>query len=212
MRPREYAQYCGLAKALEIIGERWALLIVRELLVRPKRFSDLRSGLPRIPSNILTDRLKELEDARVVQRRMRPRPEGGIVYELTPSGRQLETAIIHLGRWGAKRLTNPAEGEAVTPDALIMLLRTLFRPGTAVGVHRRYELRVADMVLDAIVDDGAVHVDPNAVERPDLVISSGRIHELLGGEQAVRAAWREGHIQIDGPVELLEEFSRIFHT
>ena len=90
---RTYGQYCGLARALEIIGERWALLIVRDLLVGPRRFSDLRRGLTRIPSNILTARLKEMEQAGVVERRVLPRPAGSVVYELTGHGRGLEDPV-----------------------------------------------------------------------------------------------------------------------
>src|SRR5690242_10753819 len=99
MTKRGYGQYCGLARAIELVGERWALLIIRDLLVGPKRFSDLRRGIPRIPSNILTDRLKELEDAGLVQRRVLPRPASGVVYELTEYGSDLENAVVALSRW-----------------------------------------------------------------------------------------------------------------
>ena len=90
MANRAYGQYCGLARAVEILGERWGLLIVRDLLIEPKRFTDLQRGLPGIPSNVLTSRLKELEAANVVTRRVLPRPAGSIVYELTDYGRELE--------------------------------------------------------------------------------------------------------------------------
>jgi DNA-binding HxlR family transcriptional regulator len=86
---RVYGQYCGFARALELIGERWALLVIRDLLVGPKRFSDLQRGLPKIPSNVLTARLKELEEAGIVRRRAQALPAGGVVYELTEDGREL---------------------------------------------------------------------------------------------------------------------------
>src|SRR5437764_13643685 len=98
---RTYGQFCGLARALELVGERWAMLIVRDLLVGPRRFTDLSRGLPRIPTNILSERLKELEDAGVVHRRVLPRPIGSVVYELTAYGADLEDAVKLLGRWGA---------------------------------------------------------------------------------------------------------------
>src|SRR5215468_10514447 len=107
MSKRAYGQFCGLAHALELVGERWALLIVRDLLVAPKRYTDLRRGLPRIPTNILSARLKSLEQADVVRRRIMPRPEGSIVYELTEYGRGLEDIVLSLGRWGALSLGEP---------------------------------------------------------------------------------------------------------
>src|SRR3981081_3351856 len=91
---RAYGQFCGLARAVELLGERWALLVVRDLLVSPKRFTDLRRALPRIPTNVLSDRLRELEDAGVVHRRVLPRPAGSIVYELTEYGEQLEDIVL----------------------------------------------------------------------------------------------------------------------
>src|ERR671936_950820 len=113
-RRRSYGQFCGLARAVEVVGERWALLIVRDLLVGPKRFTDLRRGLPRIPTNVLAERLRELEYAGVVRRRLLPRPAGSVVYELTPYGQELEEAVLPLGRWGARALGEPRPDEIVT--------------------------------------------------------------------------------------------------
>src|SRR4030088_766323 len=104
VKTRPYGQYCGFARALEVVGERWALLIVRDLLIGPKRFTDLLRGLPGIPSNVLTARLKELEDAGVVRRRVLARPARAVVYELTEYGLELDAAVVELGRWGAKNL------------------------------------------------------------------------------------------------------------
>ena len=105
MGRRTYGQSGGLAQALEIIGERWALLIVRDLLEGPRRFTDLRSGLPRIATNVLSARLKQLETAGVVRRRVLPRPDGSVVYELTDYGRELEDVVDSLARWGARSHT-----------------------------------------------------------------------------------------------------------
>src|SRR5437879_13347570 len=99
--PRSYGQFCGIARALELVAERWALLIVRDLLVGPRRFTDLRQGLPRIPTNVLSDRLKELEQSGIVRRRVLPRPAASIVYELTEYGSQLDDVLRPLGLWGA---------------------------------------------------------------------------------------------------------------
>src|SRR5215207_4227883 len=111
MTKRAYGQFCGLARALEIVGERWALLIVRDLIVGPKRFTDLQRGLPRIPTSVLAARLKELEAFGAIRRRVLPRPAGSVVYELTEYGAALEDSVLSLGRWGARALGEPQPGE-----------------------------------------------------------------------------------------------------
>src|SRR5687768_11316326 len=131
MRKRTYGQYCGVARALDLIGERWALLIVRDLLVGPKRYSDLRQGLPRIPTNILADRLKGLEGTGVVRREILPHPENGVLYELTEYGSELEDVVLRLGRWGLQSLGSPEAEDVLTVDALIMALHMTFRPEAA---------------------------------------------------------------------------------
>src|SRR5438552_15563989 len=98
---RSYGQFCGVARALELVGERWALLIVRDLLVGLRRFTDLRHGLPRIPTNVLSERLKELEHAGIVHRLVLPRPAASTVYGVTDFRSQLEDGLMRLGAWGA---------------------------------------------------------------------------------------------------------------
>ena len=109
MAARNYGEYCGLARALELVGERWGLLVIRELLPGPKRFKDLAEGLPRIPSNVLSGRLKEMEEAGIVTRRVLPRPSGAVVYDLTHYGRELEATILGLARWGTPSRGAPTE-------------------------------------------------------------------------------------------------------
>jgi DNA-binding HxlR family transcriptional regulator len=153
---RTYGQYCGVARALEMVGERWALLIIRDLLVGPKRYTDLRSGLPKIPTNVLATRLKELEQAGVVIRRVQPRPSGAVVYELTPYGAELEELVLGLGRWGARSLGELRPGEIATADSLIMALRSTFQPSEAAGLKVGYELRFGDVVVHARVEAGSL--------------------------------------------------------
>jgi len=208
---RTYGQYCGLARALEIVGERWALLVVRDLLVGPRRFSDLRRGLPRIPTNILTTRLKELEQAGVVHRRVLPRPAGSIVYELTAHGRGLEPIVLALGRWGAGCLGEARADEIVTVDSLVMALRTTFQAHAAQGVHLGFELRFGDIVLHARVDGGTVMVGEGPLPAPDLVITTGpALRALLAGELAPADALADGDVQICGEPELLTRFTELF--
>src|SRR5215218_5802882 len=111
MAAREYGQYGGVTQALELVGERWALLIVRDLLVGPRRYGELAAGLPRIPSNILATRLKELQAAGLIRRAPRSRV---IVYELTPYGRELEPMVLALGAWAFKAMAEPREEQIIT--------------------------------------------------------------------------------------------------
>src|SRR3954462_6058489 len=128
MAARDYGPFCGLPRGLELVGERWALLIVRDLLVGPRRYGELAAGLPRIPSNILAARLKERQAAGVTRRVPHSRV---IVYELTPYGRELEPVVLALGAWGFKAMGDPREEQIITPDSMTMDLRTAFRPQVA---------------------------------------------------------------------------------
>ena len=163
MAARDYGQYCGITQALELVGERWAMLIVRDLLVGPRRYGELAAGLPRIPSNILATRLKELQAAGVIRRAPRSRI---IIYELTPYGRELEPVVLALGAWGFKAMGDPRDEQIITPDSLTMTLRTAFRPqvaadlpATAYAAHvgpAELLIRVAGSTLDVTRGDGPV--------------------------------------------------------
>jgi DNA-binding HxlR family transcriptional regulator len=211
MSTRTYGQYCGFSRALEAVGERWALLIVRDLLVAPKRFTDLHRGLVGIPTNVLTARLKELEQAGVVRRRVLPRPDGSIIYELTPYGLELEDVVVRLGRWGAKTLGDPRSGEVVTADSLITAMRTTFRPEAARGVHASYELRMGDIVLHMRVDGKKIEVAPGPLPDADLIIESGPgIKALMTGEVSPTEAIRSGSVHVKGDATLLTRFAEMF--
>jgi len=237
---RTYGQYCGVARALEMVGERWALLIIRDLLVGPKRYTDLRSGLPKIPTNVLATRLKELEQAGVVVRRVQPRPSGAVVYELTPYGAELEELVLGLGRWGARSLGELRPGEIATADSLIMALRSTFQPSEAAGLKVGYELRFGDVVIHARVDGGslitgegpltaaAADVGANAevdaaagadvgapadlVGSPtDLVVEAmAPLSPLLSGELSAADVLANGIVRITGEPAELDRFAALF--
>lgn len=211
MANRVYGQYCGFARALEMVGERWALLILRDLFVGPKRFSDLQRGLPGIPSNILTSRLKELEEGGVIQRRALPRPPGGVAYELTEDGRGLEPAIVELSRWGAKHLGEPRPHEVVTKESLVMALRTTFRREAAREVKAGYELRLGDVVIHAIVKNGTVSVGTGSLEKPDLVIEAGPgIRAVMAQEISPDEAIKAKIVRVSGDRKLFAKFAQMF--
>src|SRR5215210_4044194 len=129
---RTYCDGCAAAHALDLVGERWALLVVRELLLGPKRFTDLRAGLPGVSPNVLAQRLRELESAGVVHRRKLPPPAASRVYELTEWGEKLEPIIVRLGRWGAQSPSRPCEA-TLGVDSLVLSFRTMFDPRAADG-------------------------------------------------------------------------------
>src|SRR5688500_7981819 len=136
---RRYGDACGIPRALDRVGERWALMIVRELLLGPKRFTDLRAGLPNASPNVLAQRLRELEAAGVVRRRKLPPPAASRVYELTDWGMELEPVIVGLGRWGARSASRSREAE-LGVDSLILSFRTMFDAQAAQGLRASYEL------------------------------------------------------------------------
>jgi DNA-binding HxlR family transcriptional regulator len=211
VRVRAYGQFCGLARAIEIIGERWAVLIVRDLLVGPKRFTDLLHGLPRIPTNVLAARLKELEAAGVVRRRVLPRPAGSVIYELTEYGAELEDAIVRLGRWGAKLLDEPRSDEIITQDSMVMALRSTFDPQAARKLRANFEFHFGDIVIHARVDRGKVKVEAGPMPKPDLTIRAGpAIKELMAGMITPSQAIKNGIVRLTGDAELLTRFAEIF--
>jgi DNA-binding HxlR family transcriptional regulator len=212
MSRRSYGQYCGVAYALELVGERWALLVVRDLILGPKRFTDLRRGLPRIPSNVLSARLKELEQAGIVRRRLLPRPSTGIVYELTEWGRELEDIVLRLGLWGASTLGEPRLEDTVNPDSLLLALRATFRPEAARDLRATYELRLGDIVLHARIDKGALEVAEGPPADADLIVETDlTIRALMSGELSPREAVKTGKVRLTGKLELLERFVEVFH-
>jgi DNA-binding HxlR family transcriptional regulator/putative sterol carrier protein len=209
---RTYGQFCGVARALELVGERWALLIVRDLLVGPRRFTDLRQGLPRIPTNVLADRLKELEQSGIVRRRVLPRPAASVVYELTEYGSRLEDVVLPLGLWGAQSLGEPRAEDIITADSMVMALRTTFRPEHARGLRQSYELRLGEIVLSARIDDGTLIVAEAALPDADLVIEAGPgLKALMTGEMTADEAIASGGVHLTGAPELLAQFAELFH-
>jgi DNA-binding HxlR family transcriptional regulator len=208
---RAYGQYCGFARALEVVGERWGLLIVRDLLVGPKRFTDLHRGLSGIPTNVLTTRLKELENAGVIRRRVLPRPERSIVYELTEYGLELEDVVLALGRWGAKSLGDPRSDETITVDSLIMAMRTTFKPEAARKLRASFEFHFGEIVFHATVNRGTVEVAAGSLPNPDLVIEAGpAIKGLMTGELSPADAVKNGSVRLTGDAGLLDRFAEIF--
>ncbi|GAA1643920.1 winged helix-turn-helix transcriptional regulator [Microbacterium flavum] len=212
MAAREYGQYCGVTRALELVGERWALLIVRDLLVGPRRYGELAAGLPRIPSNILAARLKELQGAGIIRRAPRSRI---IIYELTPYGRELEPVVLALSAWGFRALDEPRDEQVVTPDAMTITLRSAFQADAAASLPpTRYAARIGAAELDVRVSGRALAIARGAAETADLAFAAGPgIRRLLSGELAAQPAIATGEIELlHGPAALLDRFALTFRV
>ena len=163
---RAYTQYCGIARALNIVGERWTLLLVRELLAGPKRFKDLLDGLSGIGPNLLAMRLKELEADGLLRHVLLPPPAGVAVYELTAVGQGLEPVLIALGRWGFQWLSEPCGADQFNPAWVALALKILFEPERARGVRETYEFRIGADTVHAVIDDGRIEVGQGPARRP----------------------------------------------
>lgn len=212
MAKRSYHQYCSVARALDIVGGRWTLLIVRELLIGPKRYTDLLEGLPGIGTNLLSERLKHLEAHAVLAKRRLPPPAHAVVYELTAYGRGLEPAIVALGQWGMSQLGQPMPEDDFKPGWLVLAARITFRADEARGVQEAYELRVDNEVFRLEVDEGTLRTDQGHADNPDLILTTDADTFLAVASR--QRDWQEavdsGAIELTGDRDALRRFDRIF--
>lgn len=170
MSSRSYDQYCGAARALDVVGERWALLVVRDLLLGPKRYTDLQAGLSGIGPNVLSARLRGLVDAGVVARRQLPPPAAATVYELTPLGEELRPVVRELVRWGRNLLGAPPPGEQLQLGWLVVALEASFRPEAARGLAESYEYRIDGEVFHVDIEDGTIAAREGEAADPTFVV------------------------------------------
>jgi DNA-binding HxlR family transcriptional regulator/putative sterol carrier protein len=209
---RTYGDGCAIAQALDLVGERWALLVVRELLLGPKRYTDLRRGLPNASPNVLSERLRELERAGVVRRYKLPPPAGSRVYELTDWGRELEQIVISLGRWAARSPTPPSDAPIVSADSIILALRARFDSGAAHGLRASYELRLGEDRFRIEVADDEIEAARGGAHQADATIDTdpGTLDAVLWGGQSLAGAQRSGRMTIEGDKAAMERFVRLF--
>jgi DNA-binding HxlR family transcriptional regulator len=166
---RTYGDRCGIARALDLVGERWALLVVRELLLGPKRFTDLRAGLPNIGPDVLSQRLRELEDSGILERRRLAPPAAAQVYELTAWGHELEPIVLGLGRWGS-RAPVPSDDAPLGADAAMLALKTMFDPTQ--DVRATYDVRLGENRYDVRVDGDSLAVTRGEASDADAMIQT----------------------------------------
>ncbi|MEU5154863.1 winged helix-turn-helix transcriptional regulator [Glycomyces sp. NPDC021274] len=208
---RTYGDGCPAAHALDLVGERWSLLIVRELLLGPKRFTDLRTGLHGASANVLSQRLRELETHGVVSKRRLPPPAASKVYELTEWGRDLEPVIVFLLRWGARSAAIPLDAP-MGADALILSMRTLFMPVAARGFDAAFELWVDDRPFIAEIIDAQLLLAPGRPEHPHAVIRTDAetLKRLTLGSRSLDVSLHAGRVTVQGDQAMAERFLGLF--
>jgi DNA-binding HxlR family transcriptional regulator len=203
---RSYGQACTLARTLDVVGERWTLLLVRELMLGPKRFTDLLAGVPGMGRNLLAERLRRLEAEGLVRRGQLPPPAASRVYELTGTGRALGPALAELGRWGAERLPPAPPTAYFRPAWAVFPLTYMADIEATSGVHETYEFRIEGERFHVRVDDGTIEPRAGGAPDPDLVItmSSDTLRELFLGDLGATEALTGGLVEVDGAPEALQ--------
>jgi len=209
MSHRSYNQYRGLAYALDIVGARWTLLIIRELMAGPRRFTDIMTGLPGISTNLLSERLKSLEQQGLLSRRVLPPPAGSTVYELTALGRALEATLLELGKWGSQFVPPLAEGAILlNAGSYALTLKTFFRPEQAQGINEIFELRIDNELLQVQIKAGEIDVwqgetrEADVIFRTDVPTYLALLQRQIQPDEAIS----EGLIQIEGEPGALSRF------
>lgn len=208
---RSYDDACAAAHALDLVGERWALLVIRELMTGPKRFSDLRSGLPGISANVLTQRLEGLEAIGVLVRRTLPPPSAARVYELTEWGYDAEPIFQALGRWAAR---SPYHDPTLPFSAasLVLSLRTMFDPATAEGIDARIGFRIGSETYAARIAAGEFEIDAGGLDGVDVVFAGTPpvLAAAIYAGQPLDALEADGALEIEGDRSLATRFTRCF--
>jgi DNA-binding HxlR family transcriptional regulator len=203
---RSYGDQCGVARSLDVIGERWALLIVRELLLGPKRFNDLLAGLPGASPNVISQRLRELTGSGVVRHRDLGPPARVGVYELTGWGRELEPVIVHLGQWGTRAPLPENAGWSL--DSLLIALQAAADPA---AVNGRYELRVGGDVFTVDGTSGSVRVRRGTADQPEAILTTDAdtLHAVTLGIRALTDARESGDLHLDGDPRAITGLTRL---
>ncbi|MDT5304627.1 MAG: hypothetical protein QOE48_290 [Mycobacterium sp.] len=200
-----------MSHALDLIGERWALVVVRELLLGPKRFTDLRAGMPGASPDVLAQRLRELKEAGVVRQHKLPPPAGSQVYELTDWGAELEPVVTHLGRWGSHSPSMPYDADR-SIDSLVLSLRALFDRRAAQGFNATIALRLGENHFSIKIADGQLQLARGEAEQATATLDTNpqTLAALLYGGRPLDDVLRTGEVTIAGEAAVAARFLRLF--
>lgn len=193
-----YGQYCGLSRAMEAVGERWGMMIVRDLLVSAKSISELGRGLPRVPLNLLSMRIKEMAFVGIVEKAGTTDADGSDQYRLTTYGQRLEEILLALGRWGSAMLTEPRPEDIITEDSMMVAMKATFLPIQAVGCSAGYELRFGDIVIHVVIEDGRLEVGRGPLPGAPVIEPGPTLKDLLTRSMTVAEAMATGMVHVTG--------------
>jgi DNA-binding HxlR family transcriptional regulator len=209
---RSYNQYCAVARGLDVIGDRWTLLLVRELLLGPKRYGDLLAASPGMGTNLLADRLREMEAGGLVERVTLPPPAGSAVYRLTDAGAALEPVLGALGRWGARFLGRLRPEDHLSVGAYFVAMRARFRADLAAAMRESYEFRVDGRVFEVRVEDGRCTTSESGAASPIAVFTMDvrTLNDLFLGWVAAAQAIADGRVEVAGDPDALARFQDLF--
>ncbi len=212
MSKRIYNQYCAIARALDAVGERWTLLLIRELVTGPKRFTDLLDHLPGIGTNLLSNRLKELEESGLIVQNKLPPPASSVVYELTPRGSELEPVLMALAQWGRPLLGPPREKDKLAPGWLILAMKKSFCSEAADGIDEVYEYRVDADVFQVRVHHNNIEIEQGLRWKPNmtLITDSDTLMRVIAGELSGAAAIETGGMHVEGDFDAYKRTYSLF--
>ncbi|MFF2365486.1 winged helix-turn-helix transcriptional regulator [Streptomyces sp. NPDC058122] len=213
MEQRTYNQYCATARTLDLVGERWTLLLIRELLTGPKRFGDLQTSLRGLGTGLLAARLKHLEREGLAQKITLPPPARTAAYALTEAGEELGPAILELARWGLKwAMGEPRVTDTFHPGWAVLGLRACFDPEAATGLRAVYEFRIDDEIFHARIDDGTIEALHGPAQHPDATVTTGTdaFLRLTGQGLTWAEAIASGAASASGDSEALRRLGGLF--
>ncbi|MBO2449197.1 transcriptional regulator [Actinomadura barringtoniae] len=213
MEQRSYNQFCATARTLDIVGERWTLLLIRELLTGPKRFGDLQKSLRGLGTGLLSARLKQLERDGLARKITLPAPARTPAYALTEAGEELGPAVMALAGWGMKwAMGERRESETFNPGWSVLGLRACFVPEASAGLRATYEFRVGDEIFHADIDDGTVETLHGPAQHPDVVIETTEdvLVDMAAGTAGLGEALKNGAATAEGDTELIKQLGNLF--
>jgi DNA-binding HxlR family transcriptional regulator len=212
MKKRTYAQSCAVARALDMVGERWTLLLIRELLTGPLRYKDLLERLPGIGTNLLAARLKELEQAGIIFRATLPPPAGSMVYELSEVGRELEAVVLALARWGLKYAPEAAKDDFYHAGLTMVAMKATFRAEKAEGIRETYEYHIEGEIFHVIVDEGTVETFRGPARKPDIIVETGvdTLNDIAAGQISPEEAVKSGKVNLTGELSVFKRTVELF--
>jgi DNA-binding HxlR family transcriptional regulator len=212
MPEHRYQQYCALARTLDVAGDRWTLLIVRELTPGPRRFTDLIDGLPGISRKLLTERLRALERDGIIARRELPPPAARQVYELSDDGRDLATAMAPLIAWGARRIGDRKPGERFRARWPAVAMAGLADREAAKGVSESYQYLVGGSAFHFTVDDGSIELHDGRAENPAVVLATDEETwaDVASGKIRFSSAAATGALTVSGDPHAAKRLRKIF--